>query len=83
MSRHAITLRTETATDDNAIIGYDPPMRTHFIQAFEDPKTKQPALWLGMRASNNIRRCRCCSPTWMHGATGSMALPPRSWLTWM
>ncbi|MGE0774900.1 MAG: hypothetical protein AB7G25_00330 [Sphingomonadaceae bacterium] len=49
MSRHAITVHTETTTDDNAVIGYDPPLRTYFIQAFEDPKTEQPVLWLGTR----------------------------------
>ena len=47
MSRHAITVHTETTADDNAVIGYDPPLRTYFIQAFEDPKTEQPVLWLG------------------------------------
>lgn len=47
MSRHAITVHTETMTDDNAVIGYDPPLRTYFIQASEDPKAEQPVLWLG------------------------------------
>ena len=49
MSRHVITVSTETATDDNAVVGYDPPLRTHFIQGFEYPKTEQPVLWLGTR----------------------------------
>lgn len=49
MSRYVITPRTDAATDDNAVIGYDPPMRTYFIQGFEDPQTEQPVLWLGTR----------------------------------
>lgn len=49
MSRYVLTLRTDAATDDNAVIGYDPPLRTYFIQGFEDPKTEQPVLWLGTR----------------------------------
>lgn len=31
MSRYAITLRTDAATDENAVVGYDPPLRTYFI----------------------------------------------------
>src|SRR3546814_16649623 len=35
MSRYAITLRTDAATDENAVVGYDPPLRTYFILGFE------------------------------------------------
>ena len=49
MSRHSITVRSATATDDEAIIGYDPPLRTYFLQAFEDPQTECLGLWLGTR----------------------------------
>ncbi len=47
MSRYAITLRTDAATDDNAVIGYDPPLRTFFLQAFPDETGDGLALWLG------------------------------------
>lgn len=49
MSRHPITIRSAHATDTNATIGYDPPLRTYFLQAFEDPETDDPGLWLGTR----------------------------------
>lgn len=47
MSRHAVTVRSSTRTDENAVIGYDPPMRTYFLQAFEDVESDEPGLWLG------------------------------------
>jgi hypothetical protein len=49
VTRHPITVRSATAIDGNAIIGYDPPMRSYFLQAFEDPKTEDLGLWLGTR----------------------------------
>jgi hypothetical protein len=49
MSRHPITVRSADATDTDATIGYDPPLRTYFLQAFEDPETDYPRLWLGTR----------------------------------
>jgi hypothetical protein len=49
MSRHPITVSSTDAADPNATIGYDPPMRTYFLQAFEDPETDYPRLWLGTR----------------------------------
>ena len=36
MSRHPVTVRSADATDTDATIGYDPPMRTYFLQAFEE-----------------------------------------------
>lgn len=49
MSRHWITVRAANATDTNATIGYDPPLRTYFLQAFEDSETDEPNLWIGTR----------------------------------
>ncbi|MGX5844776.1 hypothetical protein ACWGTI_29160 [Mesorhizobium sp. ArgA1] len=51
MSRHTITV-TGTVTrqgrsDPDAIIGYDPPLQTYFLQAFPHEVTDEPALWLG------------------------------------
>ncbi|MGX5805633.1 hypothetical protein ACWGS9_31075 [Bradyrhizobium sp. Arg314] len=51
MSRYTITV-TGTVTrqgrsDPQAIIGYDPPLRTYFLQAFPHEVTDEPALWLG------------------------------------
>lgn len=53
MSRYTITV-TGTVTgrgrsDPEAIIGYDPPLRTYFLQAFPHEVTDEPALWLGTR----------------------------------
>ncbi|MCW6530752.1 hypothetical protein NED98_10900 [Sphingomonas sp. MMSM20] len=49
MSRHPVTVRSEDAADDNAVIGYDPPLRTYFLHAFEDPDTGELGLWLGTK----------------------------------
>lgn len=49
MSRHQVTLISVGRTDEKAIIGYDPPLRTFFLQAFRDPETGVPDLWLGTR----------------------------------
>ncbi|MER9169243.1 hypothetical protein NKI12_18030 [Mesorhizobium australicum] len=51
MSRYTITV-TGTVTrqgrsDPNAVIGYDPPLRTYFLQAFPHEETDEPGLWLG------------------------------------
>lgn len=53
MSRYTITV-TGTVTgkvrsDPDAVIGYDPPLRTFFLQAFPHEETDEPALWLGTR----------------------------------
>lgn len=34
MSRYTVTVKTDGETDENAVIGYDPPLRTFFLQAF-------------------------------------------------
>lgn len=49
MSRYAITISSPARSDDNAILGYDPPLRTYFLHAFENPKTDWPDLWMGTR----------------------------------
>ncbi|MER8520601.1 hypothetical protein NKH56_14555 [Mesorhizobium sp. M1076] len=51
MSRYTITV-TGTVTgqvrsDPDAAIGYDPPLRTYFLQAFPHEETDEPGLWLG------------------------------------
>lgn len=47
MSRYAIEVRSATATDPEATIGYDRPLRTFFLTAFPDPDTDAVSLWLG------------------------------------
>ena len=47
MSRYTITVSGQSRSDPNAIIGYDPPLRTYFLQAFQHEITDDPALWLG------------------------------------
>lgn len=47
MSRYTITVTGQGRSDPDAIIGYDPPLRTFFLQAFPHDVTDDPALWLG------------------------------------
>jgi hypothetical protein len=47
MSRYTITVTGQGRSDPEAIIGYDPPLRTFFLQAFPHEVTDDPALWLG------------------------------------
>ena len=53
MSRYTITVTGAVAgqvrSDPDAVIGYDPPLRTYFLQAFTHEETDEPALWLGTR----------------------------------
>ncbi len=53
MSRYTITVTGTVAgqvrSDPDAVIGYDPPLRTYFLQAFPHEETDEPALWLGTR----------------------------------
>lgn len=47
MSRYTITVTSEDRSDPEAVIGYDPPLRTFFLQAFPHEVTDDPSLWLG------------------------------------
>lgn len=47
MSRYTITVTGKGRTDPDAILGYDPPLRTLFLQAFHHEVTDDPALWVG------------------------------------
>ncbi|OHV80312.1 hypothetical protein [Ensifer sp. LCM 4579] len=47
MSRHPITVTKGEKSDPDAVIGYDPPLRTFFLQAFLDQETDACELWLG------------------------------------
>jgi hypothetical protein len=49
MSRFDIELKRPEGTDKNAIIGYDKPLRTFFLQGFvaEDDDFDEPEIWLG------------------------------------
>lgn len=48
MSRYTITLHKGERTDDEAVIGFDPPLRTYFLQGFEsDGDFGTPEIWLG------------------------------------
>ena len=47
MSRYTITVTSEGRSDPDAVIGYDPPLRTFFLQAFPDESGDDLALWLG------------------------------------
>ena len=47
MSRYTVRVTDGTETDPEATIGFDPPLRTFFLQAFPDPDTDECTLWLG------------------------------------
>ena len=47
MSRYTITVTRTGRSDTDAVIGYDPPLRTFFLQAFPDESSDDLALWLG------------------------------------
>ncbi len=47
MSRYTITVTSDGLTDPDAVIGYDPPLRTFFLQAFPDESGDDLGLWLG------------------------------------
>jgi hypothetical protein len=47
MSRYTITVTGQGRSDPDAAIGYDPPLRTYFLQAFPHEVTDDPALWIG------------------------------------
>jgi hypothetical protein len=49
MSRYTITVTGKDRIDPGAVIGYDPPLRTYFLQAFPDETGDDFALWLGTR----------------------------------
>ena len=47
MTRYTITVTSDIRSDPDAAIGYDPPLRTFFLQAFPDETGDDLALWLG------------------------------------
>lgn len=48
MSRYTIIVTSSDGRSDaDAVIGYDPPLRTLFLQAFPDDTGDDLALWLG------------------------------------
>jgi hypothetical protein len=47
MSRYTITVTSHGRSDPDAVIGYDPPLTTFFLQAFPDDTGDNLALWLG------------------------------------
>ncbi|EXL04881.1 hypothetical protein [Aquamicrobium defluvii] len=47
MSRYTITVTSDGRSDPDAVIGYDPPLRTFFLQAFPDESGDDLALWFG------------------------------------
>ncbi|ANT54939.1 hypothetical protein [Mesorhizobium amorphae] len=79
MSRYTITI-TGTVTgkvrsDPDAVIGYDPPLRTYFLQAFPHEETDEPGLWLGThdRAFETLEDLRRAAIS--HGY--DLPLPPK------
>ncbi|MCO7728991.1 hypothetical protein NJB93_20740 [Brucella intermedia] len=49
MSRYYINLSNKGRTDECAVIGYDRPLRTFFLQGFisQDSDFDEPEIWLG------------------------------------
>ena len=49
MSRYTITLSKGERTDEEAVIGFDAPLLTYFLQGFEtDDDFGTPEIWLGV-----------------------------------
>lgn len=49
MSRYTITVHHAGNSDPEAVIGYDPPLKTFFLQAFPDKSGDDLALWAGTK----------------------------------
>ena len=49
MSRYKTVVKRGRQIDREAVIGYDPPLRTFFLYAFLDPETDEPEIDLGNR----------------------------------
>ena len=47
MNRYTITVTSDGRSDPDAVIGYDLPLRTFFLQAFPDESGDDLGLWLG------------------------------------
>lgn len=49
MSRYRILISKDDQTDEEAVIGYDRPLRSFFLQGFvnEDEDDDRPEIWLG------------------------------------
>ncbi|MGG7539667.1 hypothetical protein [Rhizobium sp. Nf11,1] len=62
MSRYTITVAhlASQTTDADAVIGYDRPLQTFFLQAFPDAEGEDLALWLGtdLRAYETLSALR-------------------------
>ncbi|MER9546892.1 hypothetical protein NKI72_33700 [Mesorhizobium sp. M0437] len=67
MSRYTITVTGtvigQGRSDPDAVIGYDPPLGTYFLQAFPHEETDEPGLWLGTRdrAFETLEDLRCAA----------------------
>ncbi|KUM26695.1 hypothetical protein AU467_20415 [Mesorhizobium loti] len=67
MSRYTITVTGigtgQRRSDPDAVIGYDPPLRTYFLQAFPHEETDEPGLWLGThdRVFETLEDLRCAA----------------------
>jgi hypothetical protein len=49
MSRHPVAIARGADIDRNAVVGFDRPLTTFFVQAFPDAEEEGFAVWLGYR----------------------------------
>jgi len=54
MSRYTITVTSNDRSDPDAIIGYDPPLRSFFLQAFPDETDDNLAFAPQSEADNRV-----------------------------
>lgn len=75
MSRYMITVNGRDRSDPEAVIGYDRPLQTFFLQAFADVEGEDLALWLGTeyRAFETLTALRLAT---MADGYDFMPLPP-------
>ncbi|WP_199915348.1 hypothetical protein [Aminobacter sp. MSH1] len=77
MSRYIITVTSEDRADPDATIGYDPPLRTFFLQAFPDETGDDLELWLGT-SDRKFESIDACTGRRFPEATASCHCPRTS-----
>ena len=74
MSRYTITATSQGDSDPDAAIGYDPPLRTFFLQAFPDESGDDLACG-SARATANMKRSPTCMQQLLPEASTSCRYP--------
>lgn len=76
-SRYILTVTSDERSDPDAVIGYDPPLRTFFLQAFPDESGDDLALWLGT-SDRDFEQSTCCTPPTSQKRPAALRMTVRS-----